>query len=68
MPLCEVPEGRAGRPSKSLTLEQAEAVLRAAEGTPMRAYVVVSLRTGARTEEMRALTWSHVDLVGRPRT
>ncbi|OXM74539.1 MULTISPECIES: site-specific integrase [Amycolatopsis] len=64
--LCEVPEGRAGRPSKSLTLEQAEAVLRAAEGTPMRAYVVVSLLTGARTEEMRALTWSHVDLVGRP--
>ncbi|WP_435121273.1 site-specific integrase [Amycolatopsis thermoflava] len=64
--LCEVPEGRAGRPSKSLTFEQAEAVLRAAEGTPMRAYVVVSLLTGARTEEMRALTWSHVDLVGRP--
>lgn len=64
--LCEVPEGRAGRPSKSLTLAQAEAVLRAAEGTPMRAYVVVSLLTGARTEEMRALTWSHVDLVGRP--
>ena len=64
--LCEIPEGRAGRPSKSLTLEQAEAVLLAAEGTPMRAYVVVSLLTGARTEEMRALTWSHVDLVGRP--
>ena len=64
--LCEIPEGRTGRPSKSLTLEQAEAVLRAAEGTPMRAYVVVSLLTGARTEEMRALTWSHVDLVGRP--
>jgi integrase len=64
--LCEVPEGRAGRPSKSLTLAQAEAVLRAAEGTPMRAYVVVSLLTGARTEEMRALRWSHVDLVGQP--
>ena len=29
--LCEVPEGRAGRPSKSLTLRQAEAVLKAAE-------------------------------------
>jgi integrase len=30
----------------------------------MRAYIVVSLLTGARTEELRALTWSHVDLNG----
>jgi hypothetical protein len=37
--LCEIPEGRPGRPSKSLTFEQAEAILKAAEGTPMRAYV-----------------------------
>ncbi|PXY34806.1 integrase [Prauserella coralliicola] len=64
--LCEVPEGRPGRPSKSLTLEQAEAVLTGAEGTPMRAYVVVSLLTGARTEEMRALRWHHIDLEGKP--
>lgn len=64
--LCEVPEGKSGRPSKSLTFEQAEAILKAAEGTPMRAYIVMSLLTGARTEEMRALTWSHVDLVGKP--
>ena len=28
--LCEVPEGRTGRPSKSLSLAQAEAVLKAA--------------------------------------
>jgi integrase len=30
----------------------------------MHAYVVKSLLTGARTEELRALTWSHVDLEG----
>ena len=30
----------------------------------MHAYVVVSLLTGARTEELRALTWSHLDLEG----
>ena len=36
----------------------------AAEGTSMHAYVVVSLLTGARTEELRALTWSHLDLEG----
>lgn len=66
--LCEVPEGRAGRASKSLTLHQAEAVLEAAEqGSPrMRAYIVVSLLTGARTEEMRALRWCDIDLAGQP--
>lgn len=32
----------------------------------MNAYVVLSLLIGARTEELRALTWSHVDLVGKP--
>ena len=30
----------------------------------MQAYIVVSLLTGTRTEELRALTWSHVDLDG----
>jgi len=66
--LCEVPEGRTGRPSKSLTLVQAEAVLTAAERAParMRAYIVVSLLTGARTEEMRALRWHDVDVPGQP--
>ncbi|MFG1880263.1 tyrosine-type recombinase/integrase [Sphaerisporangium sp. NPDC049003] len=64
--LCEVPEGRAGRPSKALTLDQAEAVLTAAEGTSIHAYLVLSLLIGARTEELRALTWSHVDLDGKP--
>jgi integrase len=29
-------------------------------------YVTVSLLTGARTEELRALTWDHVDLDARP--
>lgn len=66
--LTEVPQGRKGRPSKSLTFDQAEAVLTAAEGTRTHAYVVLSLLLGARTEELRALTWSHVDLVGRPET
>jgi len=59
--LCSVSQGRPGRPSKSLTLAQAEAILTAAEGSRLHAYIVVSLLTGARTEELRALTW---DLVG----
>lgn len=62
--LCEVPTGLEGRPSKSLTLEQAESVLKAAEKSPLHAYIVLSLLIGARTEELRALTWDHVDLNG----
>ena len=64
--LCGVPTGTKGRPSKSLNLEQATALLEASRGTPVHAYIVLSLLTGARTEELRALTWAHVDLIGRP--
>ena len=54
-------------PSKSLTLAQAADLLTAAQRqTAMHAYIVLSLLTGARTEELRALTWSHVDLDGEP--
>ncbi|WP_405620050.1 tyrosine recombinase XerC [Streptomyces sp. NBC_01508] len=62
--LCAIPAGRSGRPSKALDLVQAEAVLEAAAGSPMHAYIVVALLTGARTEELRALTWDHVYLTG----
>ncbi len=62
--LCAVPQGQPGRPSKALTLAQAEAVLVGAEANRMRAYIVMSLLTGARTEELRALTWDDVFLTG----
>ncbi len=62
--LCDIPVGLEGRPSKSLTIEQAEAVLNAAVGTQIHAYVVLSLLIGARPEELRALTWDHVELHG----
>jgi hypothetical protein len=52
----------AGRPSKSLTLEQAQELLRAAAGCRPYAYVVLSATTGLRTEELRALRWKEVDL------
>ncbi len=35
--LCSVPTGRSGRPSKSLTLRQADDLLAAAEGSPLHA-------------------------------
>ena len=50
----------AGRPSKSLTLEQAVSLMSAARGTRLEAYVTLSLLTGLRTEEVRALRWDHV--------
>ena len=64
--LCAVPTGQTGRPSKSLTLAQAAALLVAAEASPLHAYVVLSLLSGARTEEVRALRWEHIDLTGDP--
>jgi integrase len=59
--LVDTPKGQAGRPSKSLSLEQASALLATAEGTRMHAYIALCLATGIRTEEARALRWEHVD-------
>ena len=59
--LVDTPKGQAGRPSKSLSLEQAAALLAAVEGTRMHAYIALCLATGIRTEEARALRWQHVD-------
>lgn len=63
--LCELPKGRAGRPSKSLDLDGAAALLKAVSSTDLAttwlcAYVVLSLLTGTRTEELRELRWDHV--------
>ncbi|MFI5953775.1 tyrosine-type recombinase/integrase [Cryptosporangium sp. NPDC051539] len=60
--LAEVPDGRAGRPSKSLSFEQADALLKSSTKARIHAYLVVSLLTGVRTEEARALTWDRVHL------
>ena len=59
--LVKPPKGQlGGRPSKSLTLEQAVSLIAAARGTRLEAYVTLSLLTGLRTEEVRALRWDHV--------
>ncbi len=59
--LADTPKGQAGRPSKSLTFEQADALLAVTEGTRMHAYISLCLATGIRTEEARALRWEHID-------
>lgn len=59
--LVDTPEGRKdGRPSKAMNLDQATTVLAHAKDDLLHAYVVLSLMTGIRTEEARALRWSHV--------
>jgi integrase len=67
---ADTPKGQAGRPSKSLTLEQASALLAVTKGTRMHAYISLCLATGIRTEEARELRWDHVDFgdpTARPR-
>jgi integrase len=59
--LADTPKGQAGRPSNSLTLEQASALLAVTEGARMHAYISLCLATGIRTEEARELRWDHVD-------
>jgi integrase len=58
--LIKPPKGQPGRASKALTLEQATALMAAAKSTRLHAYVVLSLLSGIRTEEARALRWDHV--------
>ena len=60
--LVDTPHGRQGLPSQALTLEQAAALLEAAEDSRLHAFIVLCLLTGVRSEEARALTWEHVDL------
>jgi len=56
------PQGKTGRPSRAMTAAQTAALLTAAKDHPrLGAYVILSLTTGIRTEEARALRWDHVD-------
>jgi integrase len=64
--LVDPPKGQVGRQSRSFTLDQARALLKAAEKSRLNAYVVLSLTVGLRTEEARDLRWDHVDLEGQP--
>ena len=65
--LVKPPPGQAGRPSRAMTADQAAALLRVAQGDDyLGAYVILSLTTGIRTEEARALRWDHVSLDGEP--
>jgi integrase len=62
--LTGTPQGKTGRPSRSMTLAEANALTAAAQAAGPRicAYTLLSLCTGIRTEEARALRWEHVDI------
>jgi hypothetical protein len=55
--LAELPTGHDGRASKSLTPKQVDAVPDRNSPHRMHNYIVLSLLTGARTEEPRAPQW-----------
>jgi integrase len=61
--LTGTPPGTQGRASRSMSLAQAAALAAAAQaaGPRMCAYILLSLGTGVRTEEARALRWENVD-------
>jgi integrase len=50
------------RKSRSLTFEETAALLAAADGERLEAWLVTALHTGARPGELAALTWDDVDL------
>jgi len=63
--LVDTPQGkRPARKSKSFTLEETTKLLQTAQDPRHRigAYVILAVVSGLRTEELRALTWSDVDL------
>ncbi|MBW8482266.1 site-specific integrase [Actinomadura parmotrematis] len=62
--LVDTPEGKAGRVSRALNLEQAGLLLAEAAKPEHRlgAYVILGIVSGLRTEELRMLKWSALDL------
>jgi integrase len=60
--LVTPPKGGAGRPSRALSIEQADALKEAARRHRWGPYFIVSVTQGLRTEEARALTWDRVHL------
>jgi integrase len=58
--LVDTPRGQEGRPSHSLTLQEATALLEAARESRLHAFIALCLLSGIRSEEARALTWDHV--------
>ncbi|WP_232013976.1 site-specific integrase [Glycomyces terrestris] len=60
--LVDPPEGQEGRPSKSMTIEQAHAVLKVSRGSWLHGYIALSVFTGVRTEEARPLRWRNTHL------
>src|SRR5262249_1947400 len=60
--LVDTPNGQPGRPSQSLALEQATALLAASARSSLHAFIVLCLLTGVRSEEARALRWGQVDV------
>ena len=60
--LAEMPRTSSPPEKRALTVDQAEALLEAAKGDPVEAFIVVGLMTGLRPGELLGLHWDDVDL------
>lgn len=59
--MIDTPPGQAGRPSRAMTVQEAEKLMSAAEGTRLEALVKLGVLMGLRPGELLALRWDHVD-------
>lgn len=50
------------KPVEAMSFEQAQSVLVAFDGHPLRAFITFMLNTGARPSEALAVTWNRIDL------
>ena len=60
--LSEMPKTAPPPEKRALTVEQAEALLEAAQGDPVECFIIVGLTTGLRPGELLGLRWDDVDL------
>jgi integrase len=60
--LAEMPRTEPPAERRSLTAAQASALLEAAKGDPVEAFIVTGLMTGLRPGELLGLRWSAIDL------
>jgi integrase len=63
--LAEMPATKAPAEKRSLTVEQAAALLQAAAGDETEAFIVVGLTLGLRPGELLGVRWADIDLDGR---
>jgi len=58
--LVTLPQGKAGRPSRAMTEDQAKAVFTAARGDRLEAAMITAISLALRPGELREMRWKHI--------